>query len=552
MPINDSPSYHGYDAVDYRSINPDYGTLVDFETFLAAAHARGIRVIVDYVMNHCSDQHPWFVASAQDDPYYRDWFRWEESDPGETGPWGQDVWHRDGPDWYYGLFWSGMPDLNYETPAVKTEMFDTATWWLDTVGVDGFRLDAVLYIVEEIGQLQNTNGTLQFWQDYNAHVKSVNPGTFSVGEAWTASTAVIQYVIDDRLDLCFEFELSYAMLNAVNGADADYLRGKAAQVYNLYPYLQYAPFLTNHDQDRSFTVLGEDPGKAKAAAGIYLTQPGVPFLYYGEEIGMTGSGAHENIRTPMQWTDGPHAGFTTGTPWRPVNGDYPQYNVQDEAQDPTSLLAWYRKLIHVRNGSTALRHGTLDVLASSAAPVLAHVRDDGVQTVLCLVNTSENAQDFALTGSEGSLTPGTHTVVDLLNPADTRELTVTPAYEITGLGLPAFAVRVYEFETATDVDPGDGAPPRTGLRLEQNHPNPFNPSTTIRYTLPAPAHVRLGIYDAAGREVAVIRDEVQPEGEQFARWDGVDGGGQPVGTGVYFVRLDADGESRRAKMTLVR
>ena len=552
MPINDSPSYHGYDTVDYRSINPDYGTMADFETFLAAAHARGIKVIIDYVMNHCSNQHPWFVASAQNDPYYRDWFRWEENNPAETGPWGQDVWHWYDSDWYYGLFWGGMPDLNYETPAVKTEMFDTATWWLDTVGVDGFRLDAVLYIVEELGQLQNTNGTFQFWQDYNAHVKSVDPEAFSVGEAWTASTTVIQYVIDDRLDTCFEFDLSYAMLNAVNGADAGFLHGKAAQVYNLYPYLQYCTFLTNHDQDRSFTVLGQDDGKAKAAAGIYLTQPGVPFLYYGEEIGMTGSGAHDNIRTPMQWTDGPHAGFTTGTPWWPVNGDYPQRNVQTESQNPFSLLEWYKRLIHVRNGSPALRHGTLDVLASSAAPVLAYIRDDGQQTVLCIVNTSQNAQGFMLTGSESSLTPGTHTVVDLLDPTDTREITVTPTYETTSLGLSAYEVRIYEFEPTTGVDPGDGGPPRTGLRLEQNHPNPFNPSTTISYSLPERAHVRLGVYDAAGREVAVLRDEVQAKGAQAVRWDGNDASGQLVGAGVYFVRLDTGRDTRYAKMTLVK
>jgi alpha-amylase len=552
MPINDSPTQHGYDTVDYRSINPDYGTMADFETFLAAAHARGIKVIIDYVMNHCSNQHPWFVASAQNDPAYRDWFRWEQSDPGETGPWGQDVWHGYDSDWYYGLFWGGMPDLNYETPAVKTEMFDTATWWLDTVGVDGFRLDAVLYIVEEIGQLQNTNGTLQFWQDYNAHVKSVNPQTFSVGEAWTASTTVIQYVIDDRLDVCFEFDLSYAMLNAVNGAGAGYLRGKAAQVYNLYPYLQYATFLTNHDQDRSFTVLGEDVGEAKAAAGIYLTQPGVPFLYYGEEIGMTGSGAHDNIRTPMQWTDGSHAGFTTGTPWWPVNGDYPQRNVQDEAQDVFSLLSWYKTLIHARNGSSALRHGTLDMLASSAAPVLAYVRDDGQQTVLCLVNTSQNAQGFTLTGSESSLTPGTHTLVDLLNPADTPEITVTPAYEITTLGLPAFGVRIYEFDAATGVDPGDSVPPRTGLHLEQNHPNPFNPSTTIRYALPERAHVRLGVYDVTGALVATLLDDQLPQGRHEITWRGCDDQGRSLPSGAYFCRIAVGNNLETRQMMLIK
>ena len=319
MPINDSPSYHGYDAVDYRAINPDYGTMADFQAFLAAAHARGIKVIIDYVMNHCSDQHPWFTAAAANDPAYRDWFRWSASDPGQTGPWGQNVWHWNASGWFYGLFWSGMPDLNYETPAVKQEMFDTAAWWLETIGVDGFRLDAVLYIDEDGGQLQNTPGTLQFWQDFSTRIKAADPEALSVGEAWTATNNVIPYVIDDRLDLCFEFDLSYATIGAVNNGDAGYLNGKAAQVYGLYPYLQFATFLTNHDQDRTLNVVGFDLGRARAAAGILMTLPGVPFVYYGEEIGMIGSGAHEFIRSPMQWNGEPGAGFTSGTPWQAVS-----------------------------------------------------------------------------------------------------------------------------------------------------------------------------------------------------------------------------------------
>ena len=229
MPINDSPSYHGYDARDYEGINPDYGTMADFEAFLVAAHARGIKVIIDYVMNHCSTQHPWFLAAEQGDPTYRDYFRWSNNNPGGSGPWGQDVWHWNASGWFYGLFWEGMPDLNYDTPAVKTAMFNSASYWLDTVGVDGFRLDAVLYIDEDGGQLENTPETLQFWQDFNTHIKAVNPDVLSVGEAWTGSHTVAQYIADDRLDLCFEFDLSYAMTGAANNADPGYLRGKAAQ-----------------------------------------------------------------------------------------------------------------------------------------------------------------------------------------------------------------------------------------------------------------------------------------------------------------------------------
>ncbi|HSG28523.1 MAG TPA: alpha-amylase family glycosyl hydrolase, partial [Candidatus Krumholzibacterium sp.] len=456
MPIHDSPTYHGYDAVDYYSINPDYGTMADFEAFLAAAHARGIRVIMDFVMNHCSNQHPWFTASEQGDPQYRDYFRWEQSDPGQTGPWGQDVWHWNPSGWYYGLFWSGMPDLNYGTQAVRDEMFATATYWLDTVGVDGFRLDAVLYVLEEGDQLQNTDSTLQFWADFNAHVKSVKADAFSVGEAWTATSIVLQYVTRDRLDFCFEFDLSYAIMGAVNDGDAGWVSTKAGQVYSLYPYLQFGTFLTNHDQDRALSVLGYDEDKARAAAGIYLTMPGIPFVYYGEEIGMTGSGAHENIRTPMQWTDGSDAGFTTGTPWEPVNSNYEQYNVTVEDQDAGSLLSWYRKMIGVRNAAEALRRGTHVSLASSVSPVLAYLREYGQEKVLCIVNTASNPLgSITLTGSSSSLVPGDQRLENLLVAGDTLDITVDPEYGISGIDLAGYEVAVYRFVTGTVTGTGD-------------------------------------------------------------------------------------------------
>ena len=553
MPINDSPSYHGYDATDYRAINPDYGTTADFEAFLAAAHVRGIKVIIDYVMNHCSNQHPWFVAAEQNDPQYRDYFRWSQNNPGGTGPWGQDVWHWNSSGWYYGLFYSGMPDLNYDTPAVKDAMFESATYWLDTIGVDGFRLDAVLYIDEDGGDLQNTPGTLQFWQDFNTHVKSVNPEAMTVGEAWTTTSTVVPYVTDDRLDFCFEFDLSYAMLNAVNGAGAEYLTGKADQVYTLYPYQQYATFLTNHDQDRVLNSVGFDEGRNKAAAGIYLTLPGIPFVYYGEEIGMIGSGDHKFIRSPMQWTDGLYAGFSTAAPWQALNGNFADYNVAVEDADSSSLFNWYRKLIHVRNDTPALRRGTHDPLASSSALVMAFLRKEGQQTVLCLANTSDSsAAAVTVSGTADTLPPGDYTVVDLLNPADTRLLTVTEAFEITGLTLNGYEVRAYEVLAISPVDPDADTPPRTGLRLEQNHPNPFNPSTTLRYALPAPSPVRISVFDVAGREVAVLEDGLKDEGSHQVRWNGVDRSGQAVGAGVYFARLDSDFGTRLTKMTLVK
>jgi glycosidase len=552
MPINPSPSYHGYDATDYLAIDPDYGTMADFEAFLAAAHDRGIKIIIDYVMNHCSNQHPWFTASGDNSPIYRDWFRWSASDPGQTGPWGQQVWHWHPSGWYYGLFWGGMPDLNYETQAVQDEMFDTATYWLDTVGVDGFRLDAVLYIIEEGDQLQNTASTFQFWQDYNAHVKAVKPDVLSVGEAWTSTSIVLQYVTDDRLDICFEFELAGSTLGAASWAYAADVSSKAAQVYDLYPFLQFATFLTNHDQNRAFSVLGEDEGRARTAAGIYLTLPGVPFVYYGEEIGMIGTGDHLNIRTPMQWTSDQHAGFTTGTPWQPVSWNYPQYNVAVEDTDPGSLLNWYRRLITVRNGSQALRRGTHQPLTSSALEVLAFVRRDEQQTVLPMINCASYALgSFTLTGSAASLEPGEHALVNLMDPNDTLNVTVTPSYEIVGLSLEGHEVAVYEFADSSGVDTGDDVP-ETGLRLEPGFPNPFGPSTTISYSLPAESHVRLGVYNVAGREVSVIRDGVQEAGPHDDSWDGSDGNGVAMSAGVYFIRLEAGGATKTSKVMLVR
>jgi alpha-amylase len=164
MPMHPSPSDHGYDVTDYRGVNPQYGTKEDFKNFLEAAQSRGIKVILDYVMNHSSDRHPWFVQSAANNPVYRNFYRWSATKPTYTGPWGADhqVWHARNGSYYYGIFWSGMPDINYDHQPVKDSIFAAARYWLDDVGVDGFRLDAVLYLDEDGSTLQNTPETFQY------------------------------------------------------------------------------------------------------------------------------------------------------------------------------------------------------------------------------------------------------------------------------------------------------------------------------------------------------------------------------------------------------
>lgn len=552
MPIHDSPSYHGYDAVDYRSINPDYGNMADFQAFLAAAHARGIRVIIDYVMNHCSSNHPWFQASAAEDPEFRDYFTWSSYDPGQGGPWGQQVWHWNSSGYYYGLFSGAMPDLNYDTTAVKSAMFDAAEFWLDDIGVDGFRLDAVLYIHEDGDQLQNTEETFQFWQDYNQHVKSVEPDALSVGEAWTNTNTILNYVVDDRLDFCFEFDLSYATVGAANDGNASWLSFKAQEVYSVYPYLQFGTFLTNHDQDRVLSVLGENEDKAKVAAGIYLTLPGVPFLYYGEEIGMVGAGPHEIIRRPMQWTDGLHAGFSTGNPWTNINDNYEDYNVLVEGADPASLLNWYKELIAVRNNSPALRQGEYFPVACSVDPVLSFLRRQDEQVLLVMANTGNyTAGNFSLTSYGNSLPPGNYSLANLLDSSDILEIEVSANYEISGLSLAPYQVAIYEVQSSSGTDPEDETP-SFKLGLKPNFPNPFNPSTTISYTLPSRTPVVLRVFDVTGHEKAVIHEGVQDAGAYEISWTGRDAMGRALCAGVYLMRLDAGGQSRAGKMILLK
>ena len=212
----------------------------------------------------------------------------------------------------------------------------------------------------------------------------------------TNTSTVLQYVTNDRLDMCFEFDLSYATVGAVNDGDAGWVSAKADQVYNLYPYLQYATFLTNHDQDRVFTSVGENEGRVKAAAGIYLTMPGVPFVYYGEEIGMRNGASlkDEHKRKPMQCTGDTHGGVTEGTPWEPLHTQTAAINVADQTDDPDSLLSLYRELIRARRATPALHRGSAGVVPISSPTtdeVWALRRAAGDDTVICAFNLGESS-----------------------------------------------------------------------------------------------------------------------------------------------------------------
>ncbi len=328
MPVFASPSYHGYDTIDYEAINPPYGTTADFDAFIAAAHARGIRVVLDLVINHTSNRHPWFVeSSASPRAPKHDWYVWRTDDPGWRQPWGGGpTWHELNGAYYYGVFGGGMPDLNFENPSVRAEVKAIASYWLER-GVDGFRLDAARHLVEDgPGDLQtNTPGTHAFWKEFAAHVRSVEPEALLVGENWTSTENIAPYFGStatvaggDELPMSFDFPLAGSILRAVRTGDASPIVATLADIARLYPAgVLDGTFLSNHDTPRVATELGSDPVRLRSAAALLLTLPGSPFLYYGEEIGLAGGKPDPNIRTPMPWNDREAGGgFTTGTPWR--------------------------------------------------------------------------------------------------------------------------------------------------------------------------------------------------------------------------------------------
>jgi alpha-amylase len=417
MPIAASPSYHGYDITDYYRVDPAYGTNADFQRLVAAAHGRGVKVFVDMVLNHTSSRHPHFLAALRDTlSPYRAWYRFSPKPLQDKGPWGEEVWHRSPlrVEYYYGVFSGGMPDLNYDTPAVREEAKRIATFWLRDMDVDGFRLDAVPYLVEQGTCLMGCPGTHAVLREYAAHVHSVQPDAYTVGEVWGNLDAVMPYY-PDQLTSYFGFELADSLLAAVRtGSASGLLRGYLRLQDTLPPY-RWSPFLSNHDQTRTMTVLGGDVARAKLAATLLLTLPGLPFVYYGEELGMTGDKPDERLRTPMQWAPGAGGGFTSGKPWESLQPDSLTVTVQAEDADPGSLLNLYRRLIHLRRENEALATGRLVPLTASSPQVTAYLRRAGDSAVLVVANLGAVAVSGpAISSGAGVLKPGRYTARNLL------------------------------------------------------------------------------------------------------------------------------------------
>jgi maltose alpha-D-glucosyltransferase / alpha-amylase len=448
LPMYPSPlKDDGYDIADFYDIKSEYGTLEDFRRFLDAAHARGIRVIADLVLNHTSDQHPWFQeARRSPTSAKRDYYVWSD-DPEryagtriiftdtETSNWSWDpvagthYWHR---------FFSHQPDLNYDSPQVRDAMLDVVSFWLG-MGLDGLRCDAVPYLFERDGSNgENLPETHEYLKELRAFVDRNFPGSVLLAEANQWPTDVRAYFGEgDEFNMAFHFPLMPRLFMALRREDRTPIIEILDQTPAIPASCQWGLFLRNHDEltlemvtdaDRDYMYLeyARDPvmrlnlGIRRRLAplmengrrqiellnSLLLSMPGSPILYYGDELGMGDNvylGDRGGVRTPMQWSGDKNAGFSRADPARlfsPVILDpvyhYEALNVESQTRVPTSLLNWMRRLIAVRKRYPVFGRGSIEFLLPANNKVLAYIRKDDSQTVLCVVNLSRFVQPMEL------------------------------------------------------------------------------------------------------------------------------------------------------------
>ena len=408
MPINASPSYHGYDVTDYEAINPEYGTMRDYEHLVAEAHKRGIEVIIDLVINHTSDKHPWFVSALDPHGKYRNWYTWAgpTTDIKAMSATDSPAWHtRDGQT-FLGDFSRGMPDLNYDDPDVRHEMVRIGQFWL-AKGTDGFRLDAARHIYDDLKTDSDKPETMHknavWWSEFRVGLQTVNPNVYLVGEVSLHSPDKLAPYMKP-LGSVFNFPLAEQMIVSTQSEQARPLNQLLADTYSAYHKADGndfidAPFLSNHDQERVFSRLDGNVDHMRVAAAILLTLPGRPFLYYGEELGVLGRKPDPDIREPMRWERDPQAAGESR--WKPIaSGQGGEVSVQAEQDDPHSLLNFYRTLIHWRTQEPLLRDGDIRVVSLQNAQVVAFERFQGEHRVLVLHNLSGKTQRVAL-GHDG-------------------------------------------------------------------------------------------------------------------------------------------------------
>jgi alpha-glucosidase len=445
----------GYDISDYCDIHPIFGDLKTFDQLLQAAHERNLKVVLDYVPNHTSDQHPWFLESrsSRANPR-RDWYIWRDAKEDGAPPnnwesqFGGSAWEWDeqSQQFYLHSFLPEQPDLNWRNPEVEEAMHDVLRFWLDR-GVDGFRVDAIIFLMNDDQFRDNPPAEpgshwAQWDHDLEPRYTAHQPETFQkirqmrtvfaeydervhIGETSTAEFSELIPYYGQPLD-GFHIPFNFAALNAPWAAAR--MRALIEEYYAILPAGGWPNFVFgNHDVHRLATRYGFE--NHRSVAMLLLTLWGIPTIYYGDEIGMTDVSippeqlvdpwginkpetdvGRDPERTPMQWDSSPHAGFTTGTPWLPVAADYRQVNVSAQAADPHSTLSFYKRLLRLRRDYPALHNGSITFVDGLAREVLAYLREAGGQRLLVCINFSAEARtiDFSHMSETGKMLLSTH------------------------------------------------------------------------------------------------------------------------------------------------
>lgn len=432
-PIMKSPSYHKYSISDYYSIDECFGTMDDFGRLVEECHKRDILLILDFVMNHTSTEHPWFRSAAESlsngrlgDPYIR-YYSFSDKKLSER-------YYPLGDRFYMSSFSRTMPDVNLDNESVRREYEKIARFWLEK-GVDGFRMDAAKEYFS--GDHEKNTVVLKWFADY---CRSIKPDCYIVAEVWEEFSDYIKY-LDSGINSVFGFAMAQedgAIAEAVNGGSpAPFVEAmlRAEKALAKHPNSADAPFFCNHDTDRGADLVGNSPDKIKAAAGLLLTMVGTPYIYYGEELGMPGSGRDENKRLPMLWND-----TGDGTPNPPPNAEIPSKltdNAEKQLSDPNSILNYYKRALKIRREFPETALGTseelpLDGCPDGAAAIRRTYQSDSVTIVY---NLGENAANIPLTelGSVSAKLSASLTV-NIENPAELKGGVLTlPPYGIAYL-----------------------------------------------------------------------------------------------------------------------
>ena len=448
MPFFPSPLRDdGYDIADYNAVHASYGTLEDFRKLLDSAHERGIRVIIEMVLNHTSDQHPWFqeARSSADNPR-RDWYVWSDTDTRYKGTriifldteksnW---AWDPISKSYYWHRFFSHQPDLNYDNPAVRDQMWAVMKFWLE-MGVDAFRLDAVPYLVEREGtNCENLPETHTILKDLRRKLDEEFPGRMLLAEANQWPADLRPYFGDgDEFHVAFHFPLMPRMFMGLKLEDRKPITEILQQTPEIPPSCQWSLFLRNHDEltlemvtdmERDYMydmyaenktmrlnlgirrrlapLLSNDRRRIELMNGMLMSLPGTPIIYYGDEIGMGDNislGDRNGVRTPMQWTGGWNSGFSGADPEHlyapliqsPVYG-YPAVNVFAQRESEHSLLHWMQRIITVRRSTAVFGRGSIEFLYPANHRILAYLRRLDKETVLVVNNLSSTAQAVEL------------------------------------------------------------------------------------------------------------------------------------------------------------